>query len=325
MTADTQDDRTSPGGAATTRRSLVDVHSHFITEHYVDVAKGAGYVQPDGMPESYWPTWDPDEHIAMMDRLGITRSVISLSSPGVQLTGIHVAALAAETNDVAAAAARAHPERFGFFASLPAMDETAARTETARAFDELHATGAILMSNTAGAYLGDPRLDPVLAELNRRKAVLLLHPTTPVGFGPISIGQPAPMLEFLFDTTRTVVDFAMSGAAERYPDIRLVIPHMASVIPEFVPRVAAFQQLAGIGGGSIQALMDRAWWDLAGSPGDAQMLGLRTVARDDHLLYGSDYCWTRENGAQQFLNNLDGYLPVDWRTSVSENANRLLG
>lgn len=96
------------------------------------------------------------------------------------------------------------------------------------------------------------------------------------------------------------------------------------MIPEFVPRVAAFQQLAGTTGGSIQALVDRAWWDLAGSPGDAQMQGLHTVAQEDHLLYGSDHCWTRENGAQQFLTALDGHLPDGWRSSVSENADRRL-
>ncbi len=59
------------------------------------------------------------------------------------------------------------------------------------------------MTNSRGRYLGDDRFAPLLAELDRRAAVVLLHPASTGHHEVIDLGRPRPMLEFLFDTART--------------------------------------------------------------------------------------------------------------------------
>lgn len=308
-------------------RSLVDVHAHFTTPHYIEVAKAAGHVEPDGMPEAYWPGWSAEDHLALMNRIGVGKSVLSISSPGITFSTTSVPDLAAEVNNVAAAVTRDHPDRFGFFASLPMLEENAAREEIRRSFEELGAAGVVVMSNTAGAYLGDPRLEPVLAELDRRRAVLFIHPTTPIGFDALSFGRPAPMVEFLFDTARTVFDFALSGAAARFPNIEVIIPHMGGTIPILASRVELFRGITDEPTGSLDEFLARAWWDLAGAPNSSQLRALIDLAEGGSLLYGSDYNWTRSAAVEKLADGLDERLaPLvpEWRRTVGANADRLL-
>ena len=119
-------------------------------------------------------------HLEMMDRLGIASSVLSISAPGLHF-GDDAAArdLARYCNDEGARAVHAHPRRFGLFASLPLPDVEGALKEITYAFDTLQADGVVLESNFHGVYLGDRRLEPVFAELDRRKARILLHPNDP--------------------------------------------------------------------------------------------------------------------------------------------------
>jgi hypothetical protein len=67
--------------AETNRTPLVDVHAHFLTDKYVQAAKDAGIMQPDGVMG--WPTWNADQHVELMDQWGVSTSILSISSPGV--------------------------------------------------------------------------------------------------------------------------------------------------------------------------------------------------------------------------------------------------
>jgi predicted TIM-barrel fold metal-dependent hydrolase len=157
---------------------LVDVHAHFLTDHYVETAKAAGVTQPDGMPG--WPNWTVDEHLQLMDEQNIAHAILSISSPGVHFGDDEAAtALAREVNEYAAAVVHENPDRFSFFASVPLPAVDAAVDEAAYALDHLGARGVIVMSNSAGRYLGDPALDPLWDLLNTRRAVVFEHPTSP--------------------------------------------------------------------------------------------------------------------------------------------------
>src|ERR1700712_1244071 len=140
--------------------SLIDVHAHYLTDHYVEAAKAAGIVHPDGMPG--WPTWSADDHLALMDDTGTGRAILSISSPGVHFGDDDAATdLARHVNEFAADVASGHDDRFDFFASVPLPCVEAAVDEAAYAIDRLGARGVVLMSNSAGCYLGDPALDPL--------------------------------------------------------------------------------------------------------------------------------------------------------------------
>jgi predicted TIM-barrel fold metal-dependent hydrolase len=309
---------------------LIDVHAHFTTKAYIAAAKAVGHVRPDGMPEQYWPRWTACDHLDLLDRAGIQKAILSISSPGVHFGDDAVArALAIDVNDAAAAIVHAHPERFGFFASLPAPDVEGALRELPRALDELGAAGIVLMTNSRGRYLGDGRFAPLLAELDQRAAVVLLHPTSTEHHEVVDLGRPRPMLEFLFDTARTVIDYILAGNAQRYPAIKLVVPHAGGVLPLLAERVELFRSVVlgePAGRLAVSDLLARCYFDLAGPANQTQLNALTTVAPIDRLVYGSDYAWTPAEVALRALAGLDKLLRLDkpWREVTSANAKTLL-
>ncbi len=112
-----------------------------------------------------------------MDDMNIRYSVVSISSPGVHLIpGNDTAAidLCRRCNEFAAGLKKRHPKRFGYFASLPLPDVQASLKEIDMALSE-GADGIIFETNFHGIYLGDERFDPVMDELNRRKAKVFIR------------------------------------------------------------------------------------------------------------------------------------------------------
>jgi 6-methylsalicylate decarboxylase len=309
---------------------LIDVHAHFTTECYITEATAAGHLEPDGMPEDYWPYWSASRHLDLMDQARIDRAILSMSSPGIHFGNDAAArALAREVNEAGAWISQQHPDRFGQFAALPLPDVDGALVEIVYALDDLGADGVILLSNSGGRYLGDSHLSPVLAELDQRGAVVLLHPTSCIGHEHVSCGRPRPMIEFLFDTARTVVDFILSGAAERFPNLQLIVPHAGGVLPLLADRVELFRTLGGDTDDRkpVTALLGQFYYDLAGTPSAAQLAALHSIASTDQLLYGSDYAWTRETQVLQAIERLDSGFPADgpmWRHVTTHNAQQLL-
>ncbi|MFC9835495.1 amidohydrolase family protein [Rhodococcus sp. NPDC127530] len=209
---------------STAAESLIDVHAHFVTDRYVNAAKTAGHQHPDGMPG--WPTWKAADHLALMDEGGIDTAMVSVSSPGTHFGDDGAArALAREVNEFAAELVREHPGRFGHFANLPLPDVDGSLREIAYSLDVLGSDGVAVETNAHGRYLGDALFEPVWTELDRRRAVVFVHPTSPPGHEAVSLGRPRPMLEFLLDSARTVSDLVFAGVFLRYPDISWVFTH----------------------------------------------------------------------------------------------------
>lgn len=309
--------------------ALVDVHAHFLTDTYVAAARAAGHIHPAGMPA--WPSWSAAEHLRLMDRWGVGRSMLSISAPGIHF-GDDTAArsLARHVNDTGAEVRRAHPDRFGHFAALPVPDVDGALAELGYALDELGSDGVAIETNSAGGYLGDRRYEPLYAELDRRRALVFVHPTSPPGAERLALGRPSPMLEFIFDTTRTVSDLAFSGVLVRYPGIRWVFTHGGGALPLLADRMELFRTVflaADADGPSIPEQIGRLWFDMAGTPFPRQVPTLIAAFGSTRLLYGSDYCWTPAAGVEQQISSIDTAEQPDgdtWRALTSRNAHRLL-
>jgi predicted TIM-barrel fold metal-dependent hydrolase len=283
----------------------LDVHAHFLPEPYRELLERAGHTRPDGMPAL--PTWSPEAHLALMDQLGISTSLLSVSTPGVHFAGHASAAdVAGEVNDIGRRTVVDHPGRFGLLASLPLPDVDATIAEIRRCVDELHVDGFILLTNIAGTYLGDAEWDPVFAELDRHQARVLVHPTSPVCWEHTSLGRPRPMLEFLFDTTRAVVNMVLNGTIARHPNLRLIIPHAGATLPVIADRVALFSFALGVDP-SVDVLRDLAalHFDLSGTPLPRQLPALLQMTSADHLHFGSDYPYTPDFVAQIAADQLD--------------------
>lgn len=288
------------------RGTRVDVHAHHLPDVYRESATAAGHTQPDGFP--HLPAWTPEQHLAVMDRLGIATSLLSISSPGVHFgDDADARALARTVNEEAHRAAAAHPGRFGVFASLPVPDIGGAIDEIRHCHRHLDVDGVALLTNAGGSYLGDPLLEPVFDELDRRRARVFLHPTSPVCWEHTSFGRPRPMLEFLFDTTRAVVNLVLNGTVARHPDIEFIVPHAGATLPAIADRIAAFSLVLADVAGGVDVLHDlgRLHYDLAGFPLPRQLDAVLALTTLEHLHYGSDWPFTPDVAAETTAAALD--------------------
>jgi predicted TIM-barrel fold metal-dependent hydrolase len=198
-----------------------------------------------------------------MDRNGIQAALVSISAPGVYFAGVDnpfsfAKELSRLTNEFCAELIAAHPKRFGAFATLPVPDLEAAVEELEYALDRLHLDGIILLSNYDGYYLGDRRFDALHAELNRRKAVVFVHPTTPPGLEMSHLGLPEAMLDVCFDTTRTAFSLVVNGVTKRYPEIRFILAHAGGTVPFLAARVGMTAKLLADAHGIGPAIGDTA-------------------------------------------------------------------
>ena len=305
---------------------LIDLHAHFVTGGYVAAARAAGIDHPDGMPG--WPGWTDTDHLDLMDRGGISKSYLSLSSPGVHFGDDRAArALAREVNDYAAEVCRRHPDRFGLFASLPLPDVDGSLAETAHALDVLGADGLVVETNHHGIYLGDARMEPLWQELDRRGAVVFVHPTSPPHAEAVALGRPRPMIEFLFDTARAASDLVFGGVLTRHPRIRWVLTHAGGVLPLLADRMRMFQAASG-GGPDLVEQLGGLWYDMAGTPFPRQVPAFAAAFGTGRLVYGSDYCWTPAALTLAQIQSIDTAVPppdaASWRDLTTRNAGRLL-
>ena len=308
---------------------LVDVHAHFVTDHYVELAKAAGFERPDGMPG--WPTWSVEGQLALMSEARIQKSMLSISSPGVHW-GDDAAArsLAREVNNFGAAVRSEYPERFGHWASLPLPDVEGSLAELAYALDDLGSDGVALETNMDGRYLGDPGFEPLWNELDRRSAVVLVHPTSPHIPESVSLGRPRPMLEFIFDSARTVADLVFAGVLERHPNIRWLFTHGGGALPLLADRMELFRTTFASGApsaASVQEQIGALWFDMAGTPFPNQIPALVRAFGQERLVYGSDSCWTPAAAVLAQVASIDSARQPageSWRSLTTRNAGVLL-
>jgi 6-methylsalicylate decarboxylase len=277
--------------------SLIDIHAHFLPPQYRDALAAAGIDQPDGFPRV--PMWSAADHLAVMDRLGIDVSMLSVSSPGVQFgTGVSssdAVGLARHVNDVAAATITDHPGRFGAFASVPLHNIDESLAEIERALDGLKLDGINVLTNVDGVYLGDASLEPIMAELDRRRSTVFIHPTSPACWECTSLGFPRPMIEFPFDTTRAVTNMLLSGTLTRHPHIRWIVPHAGGTLPFLASRIAGISVLLGADDpADVITQLRRLYYDLAGSASAPVVTALLALVDRGQVLYGSDWPFTPE-------------------------------
>ena len=287
---------------------IVDFHNHYYPPEYLDALGPSGSAlkistDREGNPVVHYPGdynvmvrghRDIAYRQSVLDEHGVDTQVISLTTPGTHVETPAVAVkLARIVND---AFARVHAERPGRFvplATLPLCDPQAAAAELERAMDPLGMTGAMLFSNVNGVGLDDERFRPLYEVADERDAVLMIHPTSPVGVEAMSEYWLMPLNGFLFDTTLAASKLVFSGTVRRFPRIRWVLGHLGGTIPYLAERLdrgyRAFEECrAHIDRPPTEYLKKHFYYDTVNFDPSALRLAIE-FAGADHVLAGSDY------------------------------------
>lgn len=292
--------------------SRIDVHQHIVPPVYAEWLRSQGIREAGGRE---LPPWSAEEALEQMDSHGIASAVVSVSTPGVHLSpGRRIdsaaRAKAREVNEFAAQLAADHPERFAFFAMLCLPDVEGSLAELTYSLDVLGAAGVILLASTHGQYLGDAEHEPLFAELDRRGAVVFVHPG-PI-LGTAVDGIPPFAADFLLDTTRAAYRLVRNGVVGRFPRLKIILSHAGGFVPYASHRLA-LPIVAETQRSPLEVLEDftRFYFDTALSGSPAALPSLLAFARPGHVLFGSDWPYAPPIAVSYFTTQLDAYAGLD--------------
>jgi 6-methylsalicylate decarboxylase len=276
----------------------IDVHHHILPDFFWretnDGAHPVGGIAP--------PPWDEASALAFMDDAGINVAVTSISTPGVHVgDDARARSLARRCNELAATMMQKRPDRFGGFAALPLPDVDGALEELAYALDVLKLDGVVLFSNSNGVYLGDKRFEPVFEELERRSAVVFVHPMASPDPAAHQLGLPDSLIDFTADTTRVVAQMLYSNRFARTPNVKYIFSHAGGTVPYLAGRFAIVDEMNVVPGGEIRgtaaATLRRLYYDTALSFNPPVLNMLREVVGLTQVLFGTDNPYLRRDMA----------------------------
>ncbi len=263
--------------------ALIDAHHHFA---------------PNGK-DNEGRLWTVAGSLDEMDRNGVDAAIGSL--PPVGDGGPD---RARAWNEWGARLCGDHPGRLGLFATLPlgAIDD--AVDALAYALDVLHADGIGLPTSFGDIWLSDERFEPLLAEMNRRRVVVFVHPYATSNCRAVGQGYGGglvtpPWLEFPTNTARLILGLLVRGVNRRHPGIRWIFAHGGGTMPLLLGRVAGFdgwdsvgpQTLARLFPSGIHAGFADFYYECAQAYAPESFALLQHLVPASHLLFGSDYSY----------------------------------
>ena len=266
-------------------RGRIDLHHHMLPPFYMDLRRAV----PD---VGRMPTWSPAKSLDDMEKNGVTTAMLSLAVSGVTFdAGEAGRSLARKSNDFGAQLVKDHPASFGLLAALPLPDPQGSLVEIEYALDTLHADGIALLSSYGDKWLGDATYVPVFEELNRRKAVVFVHPNAPNCCANLQAHVPASTMEFLFDTTRTIYSLLLSGTFSRFPNLRFIFSHGGGAMPMLANRLARLfpKELAAQAPNGVLYELKRQFYDTASASNATSLSALMSLIPSSQVVFGSDF------------------------------------
>jgi predicted TIM-barrel fold metal-dependent hydrolase len=310
----------------------IDIHTHAMSADVAAVLAARGFKPTGGYKISV--QWTPEAALAYMDRQGIAAQVVSMpmafaGSDDDPEFGTRTCRM---INEAYADLIAKHPGRFGAFASLPADGPEQALTELAYALDELRLDGVVLTSNVAGHYFGDPFLEPLLAELERRQVPVFVHPVDSPCIDVLGFGRPSSIVEFPFDTARNITNGLYTGFFQRHPGLRLILAHCRGALSTLGWRIGEHTVMgrgpddADIDPTHVAEVLHGLYYETALAGSRNSLLPTLEVTTADHVLFGTDWPAAPEPTVVRNIANLtrfDGFTPEQLRGVERDNAVRL--
>ncbi|MBZ5559171.1 MAG: amidohydrolase [Acidobacteriia bacterium] len=286
---------------------VIDFHNHYYPPNYMKALQSGQSsvkvtIDSDGNPNLHYPG---DYNVAVrghrdlayrqevLDTLGVTMQVVTLTTPGTHVETPAVAAkLASMVNDEFKEAIDTRGRHFTSLATLPLNDPAASAKEFERATRQLGLPGAMLFSNINGVALSDERFWPIYERANDLGAVLYIHPAHPVNVDMMQEYWLMPLVGFLFDTTLAAASLVFAGVPERYPKIKWALCHLGGAIPYLAERLDrgfhAFRDCRQHIQREPSSYLKEFYYDTVNFNQGALKLAIE-FAGADHILSGSDY------------------------------------
>jgi 6-methylsalicylate decarboxylase len=307
--------------AAATGR--IDMHHHFAPPAWIEAVRGRPLLQPANT------RWTAAQSLEDMDRGGVAAAIVSITNPGLWFGDrAQTGRVARACNDFGAKLVQEHPGRFGLFAAMPLPDVDATLTEIAYAYDTLKADGVGLFTSYTDMWLGHASFRPVMEELNRRNALVAVHPTAAdccrtLNYAP---GVAPGSIEYGTDTTRAIMGVAFSGDATRFANIRFIWSHAGGSVPFLAGRIdgASNNAKAALPDGFLAAIK-RFHYDLAGAANRGAIASLRELVPASQIVFGTDFPPGGTSAAvARAIRDTGMFSDSDLRAIDRENAVKLL-
>ena len=284
----------------------IDVHQHPLPPEFVAALErhGLGHWAPVG--------WSAEGALAAMDEHRIATGILSLSTPGPHFgDDAEGRDLAKQINERLADLMTGRPDRFGMFASVPLPDIDGSLEAIRHAYDDLSTDGVVLLASNQGRYLGDPAFDEVLAELDRRSALVFIHPGALAG-APVPGLHPV-LTDLLLDTVRAAVNMVVHGVPKRFPNLKFILSHGGGFLPYAAYRTANLAPIVDpkLDYGEMIDGLSSYYFDTALASSPSSLPSLLKFARPGHVLFGSDWPYCLDKSVTFFADHLDGYEGLD--------------
>ncbi|MGO9122206.1 MAG: amidohydrolase family protein [Desulfomonilaceae bacterium] len=236
---------------------VIDVHRHCMIEasSMIDRAaqlllfKRLGLKEADKYPSATWrgitsliyPDFrDINLQVKVQDEAGVTKSLLSftmlletfcevLSQPSEQV--------ARRLNDATAALVAKYPAKLAFMAMVNPFDKSSVN-ECERCFKEHGAKGISIGTSWKGGFLDSEEINHFWEYAQDKDVAIFLHPPfVPIGSDKMNLYKLEEMVGRPFDTTMTAAAMIFSGVFDRYPKLKIVLPHMGAGLPNIVGRL----------------------------------------------------------------------------------------
>jgi predicted TIM-barrel fold metal-dependent hydrolase len=293
----------------------IDVHHHVVPPQFV-----ASTPMPVAVP-------NVEQQLGVLVELNVQTAVVSITPRILDANPGHIRKVVRACNEHMAGMVRDNPSRFGSFAAIPLPDVDGALEEIAYALDVLKLDGIGVFSNQGGRYLGDPTFDEVFAELNRRKAVVFVHPAHCEAPEHTHLDAPDGIVEYVFDTTRAVVNLLYHGTLERNPDVKMIFSHGAGAAPYLLTRISGLNDNPKAGISDAVKAMQALYYDTTSATMACTLRCIQELADVSHVVWGTDSPFLHGKRLHEEIQHWDEYPGYDAGAKVAierDNALRLL-
>jgi 2,3-dihydroxybenzoate decarboxylase len=273
-----------------------------------------------------------DRRLEAMDRAGISRAVLSLAGPGVQIERDTATACrkARECNDFLAHEVQKRSNRYSAFGHVALQDAQAAAAELERCIRELKFCGVMINGHTNGMYLDHPSLHPFWERAQALDAVVYLHPFDPIVPAPVLDGHPIlrrATWEWTFETGSHALRLVFAGTFDRFPRAKLMLGHLGETLPFLLWRFDSRAiKLYGMKFPKppSQYIKDNILITTSGMCSAEPLQCTITTMGRERVLFASDYPFESVQEAADFIE--EAPLAPDLRADICfNNAARLFG